>query len=188
MTSGAQVQTPDRIRNQFVALSCDKLTLNPTRLPMIESSEEGLVMATTEAARRIQGREREELAEELRKRVSGEVRFDPFSRVLYSTDASIYQMEPVGVVIPRSVEDVLAVTEIARDNRVPVLPRAGGTGLAGQSVNHAIVMDFSKYLNQVVELNQEEQWVKVQPRHCPGLPQPLPGSLRVAVRPGPHHV
>ena len=120
-------------------------------------------MATTEAARRIQGRERAELAEELRKRVSGEVRFDTYSRVLYSTDASIYQMEPVGVVIPRNEDDVLAVTEIARDNQVPVLPRAGGTGLAGQSVNHAIVMDFSKYLNHVVELNREESWVKVQP-------------------------
>ncbi len=119
-------------------------------------------MATT-AAQRIQGRERAELAEELSKRVSGEVRFDPFSRVLYSTDASIYQMEPVGVVIPRSVEDVLAALEVARDNRVPALPRAGGTGLAGQSVNHAIVMDFSKYLNQVIEVNQEEQWARVQP-------------------------
>ena len=117
----------------------------------------------TAAAQRIQGRERAELAAALEKRVSGEVRFDPFSRVLYSTDASIYQMEPVGVVIPRTVEDVLAVMEIARDNQVPVLPRAGGTGLAGQSVNHAIVLDFSKYLNQVVELNQEEQWVRVQP-------------------------
>ncbi len=120
-------------------------------------------MATTEAARRIQGRERAELAEELRKRVAGEVRFDPFSRVLYSTDASIYQMEPVGVVIPRNKEDVLAVMEVARDNRVPVLPRGGGTGLAGQTINHGIVMDFSKYLNQVVELNREENWVKVQP-------------------------
>ena len=120
-------------------------------------------MATTTASRRIQGSERAELAEEIRKRVSGEVRFDTFSRVLYSTDASIYQMEPVGVVIPRNVDDVLAVTEIARDNRIPVLPRAGGTGLAGQSVNHAIVMDFSKYLNQVVELNREESWARVQP-------------------------
>ena len=63
----------------------------------------------TAAAKRIRGREREELAQELRRRVGGEVRFDPFSRVLYSTDASIYQMEPVDVVIPRSVEDVLLI-------------------------------------------------------------------------------
>ena len=115
------------------------------------------------SANRIKGKEREELAQELAKRVSGEVRFDPFSRVLYSTDASIYQMEPVGVVIPRSVEDVLAVVQVARDNGVPVLPRAGGTSLAGQTVNHAIVIDFSKNLNQVLEVNPEEQWARVQP-------------------------
>ena len=118
---------------------------------------------TTTAARRMQGRQREELAEEIRRRVSGEVRFDPFSRVLYSTDASIYQMEPVGVVIPRDAEDILAVMEVARDNQVPVLPRSGGTSLAGQSVNHAIVMDFSKYMNQLLEVNEEEGWARVQP-------------------------
>ncbi len=117
----------------------------------------------TATAARIRGREREELAELLRQRTNGEVRFDPFSRVLYSTDASIYQMEPVGVVIPRSVEDVQAVMEVARESRVPVLPRAGGTSLAGQTVNHAIVVDFSKYLNQVLEVNREESWVRVQP-------------------------
>ena len=72
-------------------------------------------MAST-TANRVHGREREELAGILRKRVSGEVRFDPFSRVLYSTDASIYQMEPVGVVIPRNVDDVLVVMEVARQN------------------------------------------------------------------------
>ena len=119
-------------------------------------------MATT-AATRIRGRERQELAQKLRRRVDGEVRFDPFSRVLYSTDASIYQMEPVGVVIPRGVDDVLAVMEVARDSGVPVLPRSGGTSLAGQTVNHAIVMDFSKYLDQMLELNQEEHWARVQP-------------------------
>ena len=119
-------------------------------------------MATTKATR-ARHRERAELARELRRRVSGEVRFDPFSRVLYSTDASIYQMEPVGVVIPRSVEDVLAVMEVARDNAVPVLPRAGGTSLAGQCVNHAIVIDFSKSLNRVLEVNPEERWARVQP-------------------------
>ena len=117
----------------------------------------------TAAANRIRGREREELAQELRRRVDGEVRFDPFSRVLYSTDASIYQMEPVGVVIPRGVEDVLAVMEVARDSGVPVLPRSGGTSLAGQTVNHAIVLDFSKYLDQMLEVNQEEHWARVQP-------------------------
>ncbi|HZA24466.1 MAG TPA: FAD-binding oxidoreductase, partial [Dehalococcoidia bacterium] len=118
---------------------------------------------TTVTAQRVRGKEREELAQELRHRVSGEVRFDPFSRVLFSTDASIYQMEPVGVVIPRSVEDVLAVMEVARDHQVPVLPRAGGTSLAGQCVNHAIVIDFSKYMNQLLEVNQEEHWARVQP-------------------------
>ena len=117
----------------------------------------------TMAAERIRGKEREEIAQELQRRVTGEVRFDPFSRVLYSTDASIYQMEPVGVVIPRSVEDVLAVLEVARDNGVPVLPRGGGTSLAGQTVNHAIVVDFSKHLRQLLEVNQEERWARVQP-------------------------
>ena len=114
-------------------------------------------------ANRVRASERRELEQELSRRVSGEVRFDPFSRVLYSTDASIYQMEPVGVVIPRSAADVQATIEVARENGVPVLPRAGGTSLAGQTVNHAIVMDFSKYLNQVVEVNREESWARVQP-------------------------
>ena len=115
------------------------------------------------ATNRVRATERRDLEQMLRQRVSGEVRFDPFSRVLYSTDASIYQMEPVGVVVPRTKEDVLAVLEVARDNRVPVLPRAGGTSLAGQTVNHAIVIDFSKYLNQVIEVNREEGWARVQP-------------------------
>ena len=107
--------------------------------------------------------QRKELQRELRKRVSGEVRFDDVSRVLYSTDASIYQMEPVGVVVPRSVEDVLATVEVAARNGVPVLPRGGGTSLAGQAVNHAIVLDFSKYLDRLLEVNPEERWARVQP-------------------------
>ena len=119
-------------------------------------------MAMT-AATRIKSREREDLAQELRRQITGEVRFDPYSRLLYSTDASIYQMDPVGVVIPRTAADVQAVVEVARDNNVPVLPRAGGTSLAGQTVNHAIVVDFSKYLNQVLEVNHDEGWARVQP-------------------------
>ena len=118
---------------------------------------------TTLAGGRIRAAERRELEQALRERVAGEVRFDPVSRVLYSTDASIYQMEPLGVVIPHSVDDVLAVMEVAAANRVPVLPRAGGTSLAGQTVNHAIVMDFSKRLNSVLEVNREESWARVRP-------------------------
>ena len=113
--------------------------------------------------RRIRGRERQDIADELRRRVEGEVRFDPHSRLLYSTDASIYQMEPVGVVIPRNNADVQAVVDFAAREGIPVLPRSGGTSLAGQTVNHAIVLDFSKYLNNVLEVNAEEQWARVQP-------------------------
>ena len=113
--------------------------------------------------RRIRGRERQEIADELSRRVDGEVRFDPYSRLLYSTDASIYQMEPVGVVIPRNSADVQAVVEFGAREGIPVLPRSGGTSLAGQTVNHAIVLDFSKYLNNVLEVNPEEQWARVQP-------------------------
>ena len=113
--------------------------------------------------RRIRGKERQDIADELGRRVDGEVRFDPYSRLLYSTDASIYQMEPVGVVIPRSPADVQAVVEFGAREGIPVLPRSGGTSLAGQTVNHAIVMDFSKYLNNVLEVNAEEQWARVQP-------------------------
>ncbi len=119
-------------------------------------------MATT-AWLRARLSEGQELARELKKNVSGEVRFDHYSRALYSTDASIYQMEPVGVVIPRNEEDVLAVMEVASRNRVPVLPRCGGTSLAGQAVNHAIVMDFSKYMDRVLEVNREENWARVEP-------------------------
>ena len=118
---------------------------------------------TTVTQRRIRGKERQDIADELTRRVDGEVRFDPYSRLLYSTDASIYQMEPIGVVIPRTADDVQAVVEFAAGEGIPVLPRAGGTSLAGQTVNHAIVLDFSKYLNNVLEVNAEEGWARVQP-------------------------
>ena len=119
-------------------------------------------MATV-TQRRIRGKERQDIADELTRRVDGEVRFDPYSRLLYSTDASIYQMEPIGVVIPRTTDDVQAVVEFAAGEGIPVLPRSGGTSLAGQTVNHAIVLDFSKYLNNVLEVNAEEGWARVQP-------------------------
>ncbi len=103
------------------------------------------------------------LEHELRKVVTGDVRFDPASRLLYSTDASMYQVEPVGVVIPRRREDVHAVVEVAARHRVALLPRGGGTSLTGQTVNHALVVDFSPHLNRVLEVNREERWARVEP-------------------------
>ena len=104
-----------------------------------------------------------DLVEELRRLVDGEVRFDSITRSLYSTDASIYRIEPIGVILPRTDEDVIAVVETAARHNVPVLPRGGGTSLAGQTVGNAVVMDFSKYMRHVVEVNAEERWVRTQP-------------------------
>src|SRR5207245_6456412 len=103
------------------------------------------------------------LEQELRRAVEGDVRFDAYSRLLYSTDASMYQMEPIGVVVPRHAGDVQAVLEIANRGNVAVLPRGGGTSLTGQTVNRAVVMDFSRFMNNVLEVNEEELWARVQP-------------------------
>src|SRR5881628_1957175 len=105
----------------------------------------------------------QDLYQTLKSRVSGEVRFDRASRLMYSTDASIYEIEPIGVVIPRNHEDVFATMEIARDFKVPVLPRGAGTSLAGQTVGDAVVIDMSKHLNRVLEVNTEERWAIVEP-------------------------
>lgn len=107
--------------------------------------------------------EQRDLAKELGNLIAGEVRFDSYTKAMYATDASIYQMEPVGVVIPRSVEDVQATVETCFRYGIAVLPRGGGTSLAGQGVNHAVVIDFSKHLNNVLEVNEEEHWARVQP-------------------------
>ena len=109
------------------------------------------------------GRDYFEIEAELKKRIEGDVRFDRYSRLLYSTDASIYQIEPVGVVVPRHKGDVRAVIELSNKLGVSVLPRGGGTSLAGQTVGHSIVLDFSKYMQNVLEVNKDELWCRVQP-------------------------
>ena len=106
---------------------------------------------------------RRSLASHLRKHVAGEVRFDVVSRRLYSTDASIYQVEPLGVVIPRSVEDLVATVQIAAETETPITPRGGGTSLSGQSIGSGIVIDCSKYLNQIVDLDPGMRQARVQP-------------------------
>ena len=117
-----------------------------------------------------------EIKAELKKRIDGDILFDTYSRLLYSTDASIYQIEPIGVVVPRHKGDVQAVIETANRLNLSVLPRGGGTSLAGQTVGHSIVLDFSKYMQNVIEVNKEELWCRVQP----GLVQ---DELNAHVRP-----
>ena len=100
---------------------------------------------------------------ELRKLTDGDIRTDAYNRVLYSTDASIYQVMPHAVVLPRTTEELQAAVELAAKHRVPILPRAGGSSLAGQTVNAAVVLDLTRYLNGILEVNREESWVRVQP-------------------------
>ncbi len=99
----------------------------------------------------------------LRPRLAGELRDDAMTRALYATDASLYQITPLGVLFPRHADDVQAALEVAARFEVPLLPRGGGSSLAGQAVGTALVIDFSRHLNEIVELNEEEGWVRVQP-------------------------
>ncbi|MDQ3614700.1 MAG: FAD-binding protein, partial [Chloroflexota bacterium] len=103
------------------------------------------------------------LESELTARLSGDVKFDRVSRMLYSTDASNYQIEPVGVVMPRSTDDVIAAIELAASHGVPVLPRGGGSSLAGQAVGAALIIDMSKYLNRITSFQPEDRSVTVEP-------------------------
>src|SRR3982074_953445 len=108
-------------------------------------------------------REANELESELQRTVKGEVRFDRGSRALYATDASNYRQIPIGLVVPRDEEDVVAVVAACRKFGAPVLPRGAGTSLAGQSCNVAVVLDFTKYMNQILELDTEARFARVQP-------------------------
>src|SRR5215469_16699266 len=99
----------------------------------------------------------------LRREVRGEVLFDRFSRGRYATDASIYQIEPLGVVVPQSREAAAAALSIAREEGVPVLPRGAGTSQCGQTVAQALVIDCSKYLDKVVAVDVEGRRARVEP-------------------------
>lgn len=100
---------------------------------------------------------------ELEKSIKGEVLTDDYSLGMYSTDASFYQIKPVAVVLPMDESDVKKAVEIANEHKLKILPRGGGTSLAGQTVGEALVIDFSKYMNKILEFNEKERWVKVQP-------------------------
>src|SRR5438094_35675 len=104
-----------------------------------------------------------ELERELHKVVGGEVRFDNGTRAIYSTDSSNYRQMPIGVVLPRSKDDVEAVVATCRRFDAPILSRGAGTSLAGQCCNTAVVIDFSKYLNRILWLDREQRLARVEP-------------------------
>src|SRR6266851_8388735 len=125
------------------------------RLPMLQKSDArraALPTADTQA-----------LAHELRASIRGEVRFDEGSRALYATDGSNYRQVPIGVVLPRGVEDVIQTVALCRRYAVPLLPRGGGTGLAGQSCNTAVIIDMSKYMRAILEIDPGQKIARVQP-------------------------
>jgi FAD/FMN-containing dehydrogenase/Fe-S oxidoreductase len=99
----------------------------------------------------------------LTSQIDGEVRFDPISQALYSTDASVYQILPLGVVIPKSRDDVIRTVELCREYGVSITARGGGTSQAGQAIGAGIQLDFSKYLRRVIELEPEARRVRVEP-------------------------
>jgi FAD/FMN-containing dehydrogenase/Fe-S oxidoreductase len=119
---------------------------------------------------------REQLATQLRRETRAEVLFSRADRGRYATDASIYQIEPVGVLVPRTIEDVATAMAIARESGVPVLPRGGGTSQCGQTVNRALVIDCSKYLRDVLEIDPERRRATVEP----GI---VLGHLNAALKP-----
>ncbi|WP_135362704.1 FAD-binding and (Fe-S)-binding domain-containing protein [Halosimplex halophilum] len=103
------------------------------------------------------------LVADLDERVAGEVRFDDYSRELYATDASIYEVTPVGVVYPESTADVASVVSYCAERSIPVLPRGGGTSLAGQSVNEAVVLDFTRHMDAVLSVDPDERLARAEP-------------------------
>src|SRR5512138_1646600 len=104
-----------------------------------------------------------DLISELRKRFTGDIRLDLASRLLYSTDASIYQIEPLGVVFPRNQDDLHAAVELAAKYKIPILPRGAGTSLAGQAIGNALILDCSRWLDNTIEINPEEHYAIVEP-------------------------
>ncbi len=99
----------------------------------------------------------------LNRRIKGDVLSDDYSLGIYATDASVYQIQPVAVVLPKDEVDVEVAINTARQYGISILPRGGGTSLAGQTVGHSMVMDFSKYMNQILDFNKEKKWILVQP-------------------------
>ena len=101
--------------------------------------------------------------QELARQLDGELHYDHLLRVLYATDASVYRSLPTAVALPKHTEDIKVLIDFAQRTNTPLIPRTAGTSLAGQCVGEGIVVDVSKYMHQILEVNAEERWVRVQP-------------------------
>ncbi len=106
---------------------------------------------------------RADLARELRRLITGEVRFSRHDRMLYATDASLYQVEPIGVVMPRSIDEIDTIMRFAAENKLSVLPRGGGTSLAGQCTNESLVIDVSAWCRRIVHIDRVHRTARVEP-------------------------
>jgi FAD/FMN-containing dehydrogenase/Fe-S oxidoreductase len=104
-----------------------------------------------------------EVITKLKSSITGEIKYDPITRVLFSTDASIHKIEPMGVVFPRNIDELIPIIQICNQYRIPIIPRGSGSGLAGQSIGSGLIIDCSRYLNKLVTINPEEQTAIVEP-------------------------
>jgi FAD/FMN-containing dehydrogenase/Fe-S oxidoreductase len=129
-----------------------------SRVPLVASEE--LKQSWRDRSRSVDAAA---LERSLREAVTGEVRFDAGSKALYATDASNYRQVPIGVVIPKSTQEVIETVALCRKFGAPLLSRGGGTSLAGQCCNVAVVIDWSKYLHNIIELNPHEKYARVEP-------------------------
>src|SRR4030042_6524044 len=108
-------------------------------------------------------KEEKEILRGLRNTIEGEVVFDEINRTIYSSAASLYRIKPLGIVKPRHKKDIVTVVKYAAQQGIPITPRGGGTSRAGNEVGEGILLDFTKYMNNILELNHREGWVRVQP-------------------------
>src|ERR1051326_2474479 len=131
--------------------------MSASRIPLVASEE--LKQSWRNRSQRVDAAG---LETSLRQAINGEVRFDAGSRALYATDGSNYRQVPIGVVIPKSRQDVIETIAICRKFGAPLLSRGGGTSLAGQCCNVAVVIDWSKYLHHILELNPAAKYARVE--------------------------
>jgi FAD/FMN-containing dehydrogenase len=126
------------------------------------------------------------LASDLRERVVGKVQFDEYAQIFYATDGSIYQAKPAGIVQPTDVEDVRATVEVAANYDVPLLPRGAGSSLAGQTVGPGcVVLDFTRYMDEILDVDPEPQRATVQPASSRTTSKPISTSSAWSSRPTP---